>query len=89
MSFSFNWAGVNIPQASVEPNANIQARSRADGAAWGNALRGYDRYVADRDYAGLLEGYRGDGREARAAALRQELDSLKRRNAEIAAKLGF
>lgn len=89
MSFSFNWAGINVPQAAVEGNAAVQNRSRADAGAWGAAARGYDRFRADRQYGDLLKDF-GKGNSAeRANALKEELRTLKARNMEIAAQLGL
>jgi hypothetical protein len=49
MGFSFNWAGVTVPQANIEGNAAVQNRSRSDGAAWGQAARGFvDRRKAEQ-----------------------------------------
>lgn len=82
MSFSFNWAGVNIPQAAVEPNASIQARSRADGAAWGNALRGYVNDRGMKEYAAMIENAQRDS-DPRIMAIEAEISKLEARNAEL------
>lgn len=89
MSFSFNWAGINVPQAATEGNASVQNRTRADAGAWGAAARGYERSVADRKYGDLLGNFRDGNSAGRVAALKEELRTLKARNMEIAAQLGM
>lgn len=92
MAFSFNWAGVNVPQIQVK---NQWAEAREDARALGAGARGaqnmIDRREADREYAGILDGYAGPStdRGPEYRALQQELASLKARNAEIARKLGI
>lgn len=92
MAFSFNWAGVNVPQIQVR---NQWAEAREDARALGVGARGaqnmLDRREAEREYAGILDGYTGPStdRGAEYRALQQELASLKARNAEIARKLGI
>lgn len=89
MSFSFNWAGINVPQASTEGNATVQNRSRTDAGAWGAAARGYERAAADRQYGDLLKNFREGNSAERVNALKEELRTLKARNMEIAAQLGM
>lgn len=92
MAFSFNWAGVNVPQIQVK---NQWAEAREDARALGAGARGaqnmIDRREADREYAGILDGYAGPStdRGPEYRALQQELASLKARNAEIARRLGI
>ena len=92
MAFSFNWAGVNVPQIQVK---NQWAEAREDARALGAGARGaqnmIDRREADREYAGILDRYAGPStdRGPEYRALQQELASLKARNAEIARKLGI
>ena len=88
MSFSFNWAGVQVPQASTEGNAAVQNRTRADAGAWGAAARGYERSVADREYGDLLSKYQGID-TGRVQALKADLARLKARNEEIRKQLGM
>lgn len=88
MSFSFNWAGVQVPQASTEGNAAVQNRTRADAGAWGVAARGYERSVADREYGDLLSKYQGVD-TGRVQALKADLARLKARNEEIRKQLGM
>lgn len=94
MGFSFNWAGVNVPQAQVEGNAAMQNRSRADAAALGQAARGFvDRRKADaaaREYADIIGSYgQNQPTGPDVAAIEQEIQRLKARNAEIARQLGM
>lgn len=89
MSFSFNWAGVTVPQANVEGNAAVQNRSRADAGAWGAAARGYDRFRADQQYGDILRNFREGNSAERINALKEELRTLKARNMEIATQLGM
>lgn len=92
MGFSFNWAGVNVPQAQVEGNAAVQSRSRVDAAALGQAARGFvDRQKADaaaREYANIISGF-GQEKGPDVSAIQQEINQLKARNAEIARQLGI
>ena len=89
MAFTFNWAGVQGVKDLTPKDRDQQIRS--DAAAWGNALKGYDRYQADKEYKKLLEEYNQIGSEdlnGSLAALMNELQQLKARNAEIKAQLG-
>lgn len=94
MGFSFNWAGVTVPQANVEGNAAVQNRSRSDGAAWGQAARGFvDRRKAEqaaKEYSDIISNFGKDqpiGPDV--SAIQQEIQQLKARNAEIAQRLGI
>lgn len=89
MGFSFNWAGVTVPQANVEGNASVQNRTRVDAGAWGQAARGYNRFRADQKYGDLLNKFREGNSAERVNALKEELRTLKARNMEIAAQLGM
>lgn len=89
MAFTFNWAGVQGVKDLTPKDRDQQIRS--DAAAWGSALKGYDRYQADKEYKKLLEEYNQSGGEnlnESLAALMNELQQLKARNAEIKAQLG-
>lgn len=86
MGFSFNWAGVNIPQIQVKDTMD---QARMDAANLGSALRGYQRMKANKEYGELLKKYRERGSSERVAALNEELRQLKARNMEIAAQLGM
>ena len=88
MAFSFNWAGINIPQIQVKDRWE---EAREDAATIGKALRGYEKREGDREYADILNGYEGPStdRGPEYRALQQELASLKARNTEIARRLGI
>ena len=94
MGFSFNWAGVNVPQAQVEGNAAMQNRIRNDASTLGNAARGYvDRVKAEdaaREYADIIGSYgQNQPTGPDITAIQQEIHRLKARNAEIARQLGM
>ena len=86
MGFSFNWAGVNVPQ--IQPKDTMD-QARMDAANLGSALRGYQRMQANKQYGELVKKYRERGSSERVAALNEELRQLKARNMEIAAQLGM
>ena len=88
MAFSFNWAGMSVPQVNAydgTENAMLDASNAALAAS------GFERRAADREYADILNGYEGPStdRGPEYRALQQELASLKARNAEIARRLGI
>ena len=82
MGFSFNWAGVQVPQANIEGNASVQNRTRADAAAWGNAARGYVTDRGNREYADMISGAR-QAEDPRIMAIEAEISKLEARNAEL------
>lgn len=84
MSFSFNWAGINVPQGSRRDTSD---RAIQAAGMFGQAVRGYQRMGADDEYAGMLKEF-GNARQ-NVAALTDELNRLKARNAEIAKQLGL
>ena len=89
MAFTFNWTGVQGVKDLTPKDRDQQIRS--DAAAWGSALKGYDRYQADKEYKKLLEEYNQSGSDnlnESLASLMNELQQLKARNAEIKAQLG-
>lgn len=92
MAFSFNWAGIDIPQIQVKDR---WAEAREDARALGIGARGAQNMIekreADREYADILNGYKGPStdRGPEYRALKQELASLKARNEEIARRLGI
>lgn len=85
-SFSFNWAGVSVPQGQ---RRDTMDRAVQAAGSLGQAARGYWRHTANDKYAGMLKEYREGGSTERIAALKQELQQLRQRNAEIAAQLGM
>lgn len=89
MAFTFNWAGVSGIQHITPKDRDQQIRS--DAAAYGAALKGFERYRADKEYAQLLDEFNkqeGSNPSEELATLMAELQRLKQRNAEIQAQLG-
>ena len=82
MAFSFNWAGLNVPQIQVKDRWQ---EAREDAANIGKALRGYEKREADREYAGLLE--RRNSELERMDDISARISSLQKRNEEIRALL--
>lgn len=82
MGFSFNWAGVNIPQIQVKDN---WAQSREDAKTLGAALRGYEVKKANKEYAGLISS-RNEAL-AKMDEISNRIASLQKRNEEIRAEL--
>lgn len=78
MAFSFNWAGIDIPQLQVKDRWE---EAREDAATLGKALRGYEKREADREYAGLLE--RRNSELDRMDGISARIASLQKRNGEI------
>ena len=88
MAFSFNWAGMSVPQVNAYDGTENAMRDASNAAL---AARGFERRAADMEYADILNGYKGPStdRGPEYRALQQELASLKARNAEIARRLGI
>lgn len=87
MSFTFNWAGVQLPQ--IEKQNNVK-QSIVDAANWGGAARGYLVDRADKEYQDILKNY-SEGAERssnKLEALKAELARLKARNEEIRQQIG-
>ena len=87
-SFSFNWAGLSVP--NIDAQGSIQRGNQAANQAaqgFGMGARGVQRMVDDREYAKILGDYQE--RRDRYNSLSQELSQLKARNAEIARQLGL
>lgn len=82
MGFSFNWAGVNIPQIQVKDN---WAQSREDAKTLGAALRGYEVKKANKEYAGLISS-RNEAL-AKMDEISNRIASLQKRNEEIRSQL--
>lgn len=78
MAFSFNWAGIDIPQLQVKDRWE---EAREDASNIGKALRGYEKREADREYAGLLE--RRNSELERMDGISARIASLQKRNGEI------
>ena len=78
MAFSFNWAGIDLPQLQVKDRWE---EAREDAANIGKALRGYEKREADMEYAGLLE--RRNSEMERMDGISARIASLQKRNGEI------
>lgn len=86
MAFSFNWAGVSIPQIQAK---DTMQQAYIDAANLGSAVRGYQRMQANREYGDLIKNYREGNYSEKVIALKEELNRLKERNKEIAVQLGI
>ena len=82
MAFSFNWAGVNVPQIQVKDQ---WAQSREDLGNLGKALRGYEIRQANKEYADIIEGRNKS--LARMDEISNRIAQLQKRNDEIRAQL--
>ena len=86
MAFTFNWAGLSVP--SIQVNNNSQ-NVRTDAANWGGAVRGYNNWKADQEYADIAKEYRGkvDSANSDLASMKAEVQRLRARNDVIRAQL--
>lgn len=82
MAFSFNWAGLNVPQ--IQPKDTME-QARADAANLGAAVRGYEVRKANREYADIIEGRNKS--LARMDEISNRIAQLQRRNEEIRSQL--
>lgn len=82
MAFSFNWAGVNVPQIQVKDQ---WAQSREDLGNLGKALRGYEIRQANKEYADIIEGRNKS--LARMDEISNRIAQLQKRNDEIRSQL--
>ena len=82
MGFSFNWAGVNIPQ--IQPKDTTENAMR-DADNLGRALRGYEVKKANKEYAGLISS-RNEAL-AKMDEISNRIASLQKRNEQIKAEL--
>ena len=82
MGFSFNWNGVTVPHANVECNAAVQNRSRSDGAAWGQAARGYVTRKGQQEYADMIANAQHES-DPRIMEIEAEIAKLEARNNEL------
>lgn len=81
MGFSFNWAGVNVPQIQGG-SRNYQQTIRSDAQAAGNMVRGYEQRKAAQEYADILGGNANE-----VASIKAEIARLEQRNAELEAQV--
>ena len=82
MGFSFNWAGVNIPQIQVKDTTENAMR---DADNIGRALRGYEVRQANKEYANLISS-RNEAL-TKMDEISNRIASLQKRNEEIRAEL--
>lgn len=80
MGFTFNWAGVNVPQIQGG-SRNYQQTIRSDAQAAGNMVRGYEQRKAAQEYADILGGNANE-----VASIKAEIARLEQRNAELEAQ---
>lgn len=80
MSFTFNWAGINVPVIQGG-NRDYQQTIRSDAANAGNAVRGYEQKKADWKYAEVLDA------RSRAGQIQARIAQLQDRNREIMQEL--
>lgn len=80
MGFTFNWAGVNVPQIQGG-SRNYQQAIRSDAQAAGNMVRGYEQRKAAQEYADIL-----GGNASEVASIKAEIARLEQRNAELEAQ---
>lgn len=78
MSFTFNWAGLSIPQVQRADNT---ARTIEAGANFGTAARGARRQQFDEEYSKMVEeSQKGD---PRIAEIESQIKSLEAENARL------
>lgn len=79
MAFSFNWAGVTVPQAQ---KAADRTQMTLDlGKDLGSAVRGYKVDQANKEYASMLDEYGTSGN--RIAEIEKQIAELEAANAEL------
>lgn len=91
MAFSFNWAGLTIPQMNpIRDEVDLNAM----GQALGKGLRGYRQRTAANEYADAIDRYRkgayGDNvaDSQRIRDIEDEIQRLRGENAQIDSMLG-
>lgn len=87
MSFTFNWAGVDVPVIQGGSN-DYQKTIRADAANAGSFARGYEQRKADREYADMLDSYKSTDVKTKVLEMKAEIARLEQRNQEIRKQLG-
>lgn len=85
MSFTFNWAGVNVNPVQVKDRSQ---QIREDAGKWGSAGRGYTVDKANEEYADMLKQYDNPSNKTRIMEIKAEIARLEKRNEEIKAQLG-
>lgn len=82
MAFSFNWAGMSVPQVNAYDGTENAMRDASNAAL---AARGFERRAADTEYAKMLE--KGGNAASRISEIESRIKELKARNDEIRALL--
>lgn len=80
MSFTFNWAGVNVPNI-VNTQQNWKDRIVNDFGNAGAATKGYFEDKANKEYADILDG------RNRITQIKSRIAQLQARNREIMQQL--
>lgn len=80
MAFTFNWAGLQVPQ--MQRKDNMPAAVEAAGE-FGRAVKGYEKKKADAEYKDMLSAPTENPQ-----AIMLEIQRLEQRNAEIRKLLG-
>ena len=89
MAFSFNWAGLQVPQAKFTK----AIEDEEFGKNLGLAARGYENRQAAKEYARKIDQFRkgraaeSSDKASRIAAIKAEIAKLESENAEIEQKL--
>lgn len=88
MSFSFNWAGLSVPQIAGKRDVQIQNQQANVAGNLGKALRGYEDHVRTEElndeYSKLLDQY-GYG-DPKVADIEAQIQALKAQNEQLIAK---
>ena len=82
MAFSFNWAGMSVPQVNAYDGTENAMRDASNAAG---AARGFERRAADSEYAKMLE--KGVNAASRISEIESRIKELKARNDEIRDRL--
>lgn len=81
MAFTFNWAGLQVPQMQRKDRSPQAVEAAGD---FGRAVKGYEKKVANEEYMDLLNGPVDNPQ-----AIQLEIQRLEARNAEIRKQLGM
>lgn len=87
MAFSFNWAGLSVPQVNVTQ----PAVTNEDFRAMGTAARGYKNRQAASEFANKIDNYRRgifadkQANQKRIAEIEAEIARLEQENAQLSA----
>lgn len=78
MSFTFNWAGLNLPQYETKNNMK---QSIVDAANFGAAARGYNQDQYNQEYSEMLGKYANG--DPRISEIKAQIEELEAANAEL------